>query len=109
MTPEMLQELPEAQRTIIENTPAWATSAFAFAVWGGAIGSILLLLKRKIAMHIFVLSFIGVLVQMYHSIFIANSYEVYGPGGMVMPVMVILIGAGLIWYSNDLTKKGWLT
>lgn len=108
MTPEMLEALPEAERAIIENTPSWATSAFAIAVWGGTLGSILLLLKKKIAVYIFALSFVGVLVQMYHSIFIANSIEVYGPGGLVMPIMVLLIGGGLIWYSNDLTKKGWL-
>ncbi len=108
MTPEMLETLSEAERTLIENTPAWATSAFAIAVWGGALASVLLLLKKKVSFYFFILSFVGVLVQMYHSIFIAHSIEVYGPGGLVMPIMVLLIGGGMIWYTNDLTKKGWL-
>lgn len=108
ITPEILDTLPEAERTIIENTPSWAISAFAVAVWGGALGSLLLLLKKKIAVYVLALSFVGVLVQLYHSIVIANSIAVYGPGDLIMPIMVLLIGGGLIWYSNDLTKKGWL-
>lgn len=108
ITPEILDTLPEAERTIIENTPSWAISAFAVAVWGGALGSLLLLLKKKIAVYVLALSFAGVLVQLYHSIVIANSIAVYGPGDLIMPIMVLLIGGGLIWYSNDLTKKGWL-
>lgn len=109
MTPEMLDAIPAAERELMENTPAWATAAFAFAVWGGALASTLLLMKKKVAFYVFILSFLGILIQMYHSIFIANSIEVYGPGGLVMPIMVLLIGVGLIWYSDKLTKSGWLS
>ena len=109
MTPEMLEALPADQRELMENTPSWATSAFAFAVWGGTIGSLLLLLRKKPAMIFFVISLIGVLIQMYHSFFIADSIEVYGPGGMIMPIMVIIISVGLVWLTNMVTKKGWLS
>jgi len=37
MSPEGLAELPEAQRTVLENTPAWATSAFAIATTTGVL------------------------------------------------------------------------
>lgn len=109
MTPEMFALLPADQQTLLENTPFWATAAFAIAVWGGTLGSILLLIKKKISMHVFIASLIGVLVQMYYNFIIANSIEVYGPGGLVMPIMILIISSGLIWYSNDLTKKGFLS
>ena len=38
MTPDMLAQLPEAQRVQIEARPMWATIAFGIAVFGGAIG-----------------------------------------------------------------------
>src|SRR5690606_28081044 len=47
MTPDMLAQLPEAQRVAIETRPMWATIAFALAVFGGAIGSALLLIRSR--------------------------------------------------------------
>jgi len=108
MSPEVLQALPENERALYESAPAWATGAFAIAVWGGALGCILLVLRRKLATPVLFVSLIAIVVQMYHSFFISNSIEVYGPGGMIMPVMVILIAIFLIWFSRKATANGWL-
>ena len=109
MTPDSLSALPEATRVLLEGRPEWATAAFAIAVNGGALGCVLLLLRKAIALPVLVASFAGVLVQMYQSVFMANSIEVYGPGGMIMPVSVLVIGAYLIWFSMDAKKKGFVT
>jgi hypothetical protein len=108
MSPEALQALPENERALLASTPAWSTGAFAIAVWGGALGSILLLLRRKLATSILILSFGGVIVQMVHAFFMSKSIEVYGPGGMVMPIMVLVIGIFLIWLSRKATANGWM-
>jgi hypothetical protein len=108
MTPEALAELSAEEQALFENTPAWATGAFAVAVWGGAIGSLLLLLKKKSSKIVLIISLIGILVQMIHSFFISNNFDVYGPGAMVMPIMVVLIGIGLVWLSDKGVKEGWL-
>jgi hypothetical protein len=108
MSPEAMQALPENQRLFYESTPAWATGAFAVAVWGGALGCILLLLRRKQATLLFVISLLGVFVQLIHSIFFSNSFEVFGPGGLIMPMMVVIIGALLIWLSRKATSQNWL-
>ena len=93
---------------LIESTPVWAISAFAIAVNGGALGCLLLLLRQAWAFPVLIASLAGILVQMYHSIFIANSIEVYGPGGMIMPVMVIVIAIFLVWYAKGAKEKGWI-
>jgi hypothetical protein len=108
MSPEAIQALPENERALYESVPSWATSAFAFAVWGGTLGCILLLIRKKIATPVLMLSLIGILVQMYHSFFVLDSMAVYGPGGIVMPIMVIIIGIYLVWFSRSATSKGWL-
>ena len=79
MTPEALAALPEVQRRLYENTPEWATAAFAIAVNGGALGCVLLLLKRSLAGLFLQLSLAGVSVQMFHSFFMSESFEVFGP------------------------------
>jgi hypothetical protein len=108
MSAETLQALPDNERALYESAPAWATAAFAIAVWGGALGSILLLIRKKWATALLIVSFIGIVVQMIHNFFIANSMEVYGPGGLIMPVMILVFGAGLIWFSRKATANGWL-
>lgn len=109
MSPEALQALPENERALMESTPSWATGAFAIAVWGSTLASLLLLLRKKLATLVFIISYGGILVQMCHAFFIANSIEVYGPGGLVMPVMVLAIGAALIWFSRKATANGWIS
>jgi len=107
MSPEALATLPDAQRQLIENAPDWATAAFAVAVNGGALGCVLLLLKRSLAGLFLQLSLAGVLVQMYHSFFMTNSFEVFGPGGMIMPVMVIVIAIYLVWLAARAKARRW--
>jgi hypothetical protein len=106
MGDEALQALPEEQRNLITSTPVWATAAFALAVWGGLLGSLLLLMRKRLATMVFMVSFAGIVVQMCHAFFMTNSIEVYGPGGMIMPVMVLAIGAYLIYFSRKESASG---
>ena len=108
MSEEVLQALPEDQRNIITSTPVWATGAFALAVWGGLLGSLLLLMRKKLAAPVLIVSFVGIVVQMCHSLFMTNSIDVYGPGGMVMPVMVLAFGAYLVYFSRREAANGTL-
>ena len=107
MGPEVIAALPDAQRQLYENTPNWATAAFAVAVNGGALGCLLLLLKRNLAGLFLQLSLAGVAVQMFHSFFMSNSFEVFGPGGMVMPVMVIIIAVYLVMLAAKAKAHHW--
>jgi hypothetical protein len=107
MTPETLAALPEAQRQLHESTPAWATAAFAIAVNGGALGCLLLVLKRNLAGLFLQVSLAGVIVQMFHAFFMSKSFEVFGPGGLVMPVMVIVIAIYLVILAAKAKVKRW--
>jgi hypothetical protein len=107
MTPEALAALPDERRLLIENTPAWATAAFAVAVNFGTLGCLLLLLKRNLAGLFLQLSLAGVLVQMFHSFFMSNSLEVFGPGGLVMPVMVLIIAVYLVFLAARAKAHRW--
>jgi len=107
MTPEAFAALPQAQRALIESTPEWATAAFAIAVNAGALGCVLLLLRRKLAGIFLKLSLAGVLVQMFHAFFMSNSFEVFGPGGMVMPIIVIVIAVYLVILAGQAKTNRW--
>jgi hypothetical protein len=109
MGPEALAALPDDQRQIIENAPVWATAAFAIAVNGGALGCLFLLFKKNLAAIFLQLSLLGVLVQMYHSFFMTKAFEVFGPGGLVMPIMVLVIAIYLVTLAAKAKARRWVS
>lgn len=109
MTAEDLAALPIEEQALYDNVPIWVTAAFALAVFGGTLGCILLLLRKKLATFIFSISLANILAQMTYNIFMSKALEVYGPGGIIMPIMVIIIGAFLVWYSKKMDQQGFLS
>ena len=96
------------QLELIAMTPAWATAAFAIAVFAGFLGCIGLLLRKKWAKSLFLLSLLGILVQMIYNFFIIKDLEVYGPEAYIVPLMVIVVGFLLVWFAKKGIAKGWL-
>ena len=107
MGPEIMEALPSEQRELYENTPVWATAAFAIAVWGGALGSLALLLRKNWADILLMASLAGIIVQNINSFFLTNSWEVFGPGGAVMPVLVIIYAIYMITLAKKAKANGW--
>ena len=81
--------------------------AFAIAVWGGALGSLALLLRKRWARAVLLISLIGIIVQMTHSFFFSNNFEVYGPDKMIMPIMVIVFGVLLVLFARMAINRNW--
>ena len=108
MSNETLDALPEAQRDLYLNTPAWATAAFAVAVFGGTLGCVFLLIRKSWAVPIFILSLMGIATQMFHAFVLSPALEVLGAGGLVMPVLVTAGAIFLIWYARKAQSMGWI-
>lgn len=108
MTPEMIAELPQAEQALYAAVPLWASTAFACAVFGGALGSLALLMKKRLAEQLLILSLVGVVVQIFHSFAISNSFEVFGPGGAIMPAMVVIIAIALVRLARKAKTSHWL-
>ena len=104
----MLESLDQAQREAFEGIPAWATAAFAIAVFSGTSACIGLLLRKKWARPLFIISLIAAVAQFVHWLFISNAVEAFGPSTYAMPVIVIVIGLYLISFSKKGIQKGWL-
>ena len=96
-----LAAMPESYRAIIEGRPAWATGAFAIAVFGGALGCLLLLLRKSVAYYLFIASLLGTIVQMPS--YLGMTRATIGVGAS------LLVAAFLIWYSKQAESKGWIS
>lgn len=102
---EMVASMPDAYRLIIESRPMWATVAFAVAVFGGAIGCVLLLLRKSVAVHLLGLSLAGAVAAQLPAI-----------GNVELPMQAwvgwvsqLVIGALLLWYAVWASGKKWLS
>jgi hypothetical protein len=106
MNPELLEAYRESERAIIDGRPAWATSAFAIAVFGGALGCILLLLRMSIALYLFVASLLAVVVATVHMLGLGIDFGVGEILGIIL--MPAVVAVFLIWYSKYAENKGWI-
>jgi hypothetical protein len=106
MNPDMLAEYRESERAIIEGRPAWATIAFAIAVFGGALGCVLLLLRKSAAFYLFIASLLGVIVTMMHTLGAGIDFGLGEILGIIL--MPLVLAAFLIWYAKLAESKDWI-
>ncbi len=106
MNPDVLEMYRESERAIIDGRPGWATGAFAIAVFGGALGSLLLLLRKSAATYLFIASLLGVIGAMVHTLGVGIEF---GLGEILAIILMpLVVAAFLIWYSRHAEGKGWL-
>ena len=100
MKEEMAAAMTPEQNTLMENLPTWYTAVFAIAVFAGILGSILLLLQKKAATPLFLISLLAVLIQMGYWLLGTNAIEVMGNQAAFMPVTVIIVAVFLYFFSR---------
>ncbi len=104
MTAEDFRNLDPAQQDLLSNQPEWITVAFAIAVLAGFVGCILLLLRRKIAVRMLVLSFVAVVAQ-YSGFYLEGYWEGLSGVAILMPVLVPLVALGLIFFARHFEQR----
>lgn len=110
MNADALASFPASHRAIIEGRPAWATGGFAIAVFGGALGCLLLLLRKPAAYHVFIASLLGVIVAHTHAFGIAGSAFDFSPFEILMMILMpLVVAAFLVWYAKWAGRKGWIS
>ena len=105
-TPESLiaQGLTAEQAAIMTGYPVWMTLAFAVGVFGGLAGSILLLLRRPLAMPVLAASLVAYAAlwvgDLVHGVFTAM-----GTAQVVILTVVVVIAAALFAVSRHPAAK----
>ena len=108
MTDDVIKAMPENQQHLYRKMPLWVNIVFAGEVFGGALGCVGLLLRKKWALPLFVVSILGVLSQTFHVYFLSDAISTMGAPAVVMPLLAILIGIGMIVLAKSATSKRWL-
>jgi uncharacterized membrane protein len=89
--------------------PIWATSCWAFGVWGAIAGSLLLLMRSRHAVAIFGISLLGFIGSHIYQ-FTSNAPAGLNTGtGTLFAAVLALVALGLLLYARAAMKKGILT
>jgi hypothetical protein len=108
MTEEAIKAMPENQQHLYRDMPLWVNIVFACEVFGGTLGCISLLFRKKWALPLFVISLLGVLAQTSNIWFLTDAISAMGAPAVVMPLVAIIIGTAMIFLAKVAISKGWL-
>ncbi len=100
--------LPRDQRAMWDAAPTWMIAAYAVAVWVGLVGAILLLLRRRLAETLLLVSFVAVLVQFSALLFVPTLRNLTASNDLFLPFLIIVVSY-LVWhFARRARVSGWL-
>ena len=105
LTPEAIASMGPEIAAFMEATPVWANAGYAIAVTAGVVASILLLLRNSWALYLYVLSFLGVLIQDLDAFVLRDVAGVFGNFAYYLPSIVIIICIAEIWYTRSVANR----
>ncbi|THD57179.1 hypothetical protein [Phenylobacterium sp.] len=97
-------KMTDGQIAAMHALPAWMLIDWSVGVWGSVLGSILLLLRVRWAVHAFVASLAGLLISIayYHSTANGKLMAVTPAFSAVLVAVCLL----LVWYAWMMAKRG---
>ena len=94
LTAADVAKLPPEQQALYAARPAWAVLATGTAVLGGALGCLGLLLRKRWARALLVLSLVGVIAQDVGLFGMTDAIRTAGPVPMVLQGVVLVVAIG---------------
>lgn len=104
----MAERYSEAELAVAQSTPAWATGAFAIAVFAGLIGALALLARKGWSRLMFIVSLVAVVIQHVWTFFLSGYLDIMPATAAIGPIVVIVVGIFEVWYSGNGIRRGWL-
>jgi hypothetical protein len=102
-----LANFTDPQRTYFESFPLWMEATWAFGVWGGLLGALLLLARSRHAVTAFAVSLAGLAVStVYQYVLNSPPADMMTPGMLAMNAVIWAIAIGLLWYAVRMRKVG---
>lgn len=98
-----------AQLEYFYGFPVWFEFFWALAIWGSILGCVLLLLRKCLAVPVFLASFVSVIVTTIYSYGMSDGMELMGAVGLVFTIVILAVSLFLWLYSRAMQKRDVLT
>ena len=105
--PEYMAQFTPEQLEFFYGLPIWVVATWAIAIWGGILGCILLLLRKALAVLVFLVSWLSMVITSFHNFILSNGLEIMGdPFSLVFTAMIFLVALALFLYARAMREKG---
>ena len=101
-------DLPLDKRAALEAQPLWVVAANAIAVWAGALGALMLVLRRRVAESLLLVSLIAVLAWLAGLLLVPRLRDALGTDDIAVAIVVSLIVWTIYWFARHSRQRGWL-
>ena len=106
--PNDTSQMSEAERSLMASSPTFVTALFAIGVFAGAIGALGLVMRRRWARPVLIVSLVAVVLQFGSWLLLTDAIAIIGPTVFVMPLIIVLVGFALVWLAGRAGQRGWL-
>jgi len=100
--------LPLDQRAAYLAEPLWVTAAYAIAVWVGLAGTVLLVMKRKLAVPALLVALIAVLVWLAGLILVTPLRENMSANDLLVAIVAAALTWTIFWFARHSGQRDWL-
>jgi hypothetical protein len=100
--------MPLDQRAAYEAEPMWVTAAYAVAVWIGLAGTAMLVMRRKVAEFLLMVSLAAVLVWLAGLLVVTGLRENMSANDLLVAIVVTAITWTIFWFARHSRQRGWL-
>jgi magnesium-transporting ATPase (P-type) len=100
--------LPLDQRAALEAEPMWVTAAFALSVWVGLAGTVLLVMRKKLAEQLLMVSLVAVLVWLAGLLLVTGLRENMSANDLLVALVVTALTWTIFWFARHSRQRGWL-
>ena len=107
MLEQFLTDMPK-QHQLYSAMPAWVNVVFGMEVFGGLMGALALLARKKWAFILFGISLIGVLAQSSYIWFVSDAISLLGNPAIYMPIVGIIFGVIMLMVSRSAISRNWI-
>jgi hypothetical protein len=102
------EDIPVDRRTLYEARPIWQMAAYGTAVWVGLAGAILLLMRRKLAEWLLLVSLIAAVLTFLPYAAVPGVRDNVTTGDIVAAIVVLAITWTIYWFARHSRQRGWL-
>ena len=87
--------------------PVWVNAAWAIAVWGAVLGSILLLLRSRFAVSVFWVSLVAMLLTAFHNFVLAEVswISLMGVFPLIFTIIIAVVTVLLVLYARMMARR----
>ena len=100
--------MPLDQRAAFEAEPMWVTAAYAVAVWVGLAGTALLVMRKRLAEALLLVSLAAVLVWLAGLLVVTELRENMSANDLLVAIVVTALTWTIFWFARHSRQRGWL-